>query len=102
MVIKIQPRNSIPTLRLLRLLFNRNHSVILVKFHHSVSLRVFYSIRKNHGPFYIGLAAQERPKSVAIKNIISQYQRNFIVTYKFLPYQKGLRQSVGHFLNGVL
>ena len=52
----------------------------------------------NHGPLHLGVVAKDAAKPLAVKDVVAQHQRHFVVADEFFAEDKGLGKAVGDFL----
>jgi hypothetical protein len=57
--------------------------------------------RKNNRAIRIGMTTHEFTKAGTVKNVITKHECHLVVANKLFTEHKGLRQSVGHFLNSI-
>src|SRR5690606_15202382 len=91
-IIKIQSRHGIIGFRLLRLLFNRNDTMVTVKFHHTIAFGVGNGIGKYHAPTrrQIGTLLQQARQPFSVEDVVAEYQCYLVVPYKIFTDYKSL------------
>src|SRR5690606_13588835 len=92
-VIKIQAGNSKIRFWLTWLLLYTDGTLILIKLHYAIPLRVIDMIGKHHAPIRIRMRFQNILQSCTIEYIVTQNQSNLLFAYKFLSDDKGLSKS---------
>ena len=97
-IIEVKTGYTIITLRLCRLLFNRNCLSILIKLYNTKTLRIIYIITK-YGSSFSALCIlhsrfQALLQTMSSKNIIAQYHCHRIITNEIRTNDKRLRQSI--------
>ena len=97
--IEIQTHNRIVRFGLSGLLLNAETVAVLVKFCHTVALRIVDIITEDGGLTFLFCILyslfQHTRKTTAVENVVAQYQTSTVVADKLLANDKGLSQTVG-------
>src|SRR5512138_193834 len=97
-VVHVQAGNSIIRFRLGRLLFGRDSAALMIKLHHTVSLRVAHIVAEHHRAA-VKYAGITKKIVCTIKYVIAKYEGHRNTSDKLFSHQKRLRNSGRTLLN---
>jgi len=71
------------------------------KFYHTIALGVGHMVSKYHPAIRVVMALHQFGHAGAVKDIVAQNERHFIVTDKLFTYQESLGQPFGALLHSI-
>ena len=103
LVVEVQAGDSIVAFGLERLFLDAAGFAVVIEGHDAIAFGVLHMVGKHCGTARLRLGlGQQRHKVMAVKDVVAQHQRAWIVSDKVFADEKGLRQAVRAGLHGVL